>query len=77
MKRTLTYNNHDTNNNDRFNILVCRAIGLPARSITNFASAHDTDGSTCIDKAFVKKGEDLEKVDIEGSSDSIWYAYTF
>ncbi|CAG2211786.1 TGM1 [Mytilus edulis] len=51
---------------------VCRAIGLPARSVTNFASAHDTDGSTCIDKAFVKKGEDLEKVDIEGSSDSIW-----
>lgn len=51
---------------------VCRAIGLPARSVTNFASAHDTDGSTCIDKAFVRKGEDLEKVDIAGSSDSIW-----
>lgn len=51
---------------------ICRAIGLPARSVTNFASAHDTDGTTAIDRAYVKDGDKWEKVDIPGSSDSIW-----
>lgn len=27
-----------------------RAVGIPARSITNFESAHDNDGSMTIDR---------------------------
>ncbi|XP_052816758.1 hemocyte protein-glutamine gamma-glutamyltransferase-like [Mya arenaria] len=47
---------------------VCRALGIPARSVTNFSSAHDTDGSISIDKHFNTDGEPLE----EYNSDSIW-----
>ena len=47
---------------------LLRAVGIPARSVTNFASAHDTDNTMTIDD-FVH--EDNEK--IEGlSGDSVW-----
>ncbi|WAR12901.1 TGM1-like protein [Mya arenaria] len=47
---------------------VCRALGIPCRSVTNFASAHDTDGSLTIDKHFDSEAEPLEHL----NSDSIW-----
>ncbi|XP_053402717.1 hemocyte protein-glutamine gamma-glutamyltransferase-like [Mercenaria mercenaria] len=47
---------------------VCRALGIPARSVTNFASAHDTDGSITIDCHFDHKGKPLECHD----DDSVW-----
>ncbi|WAR12501.1 TGMH-like protein, partial [Mya arenaria] len=47
---------------------VCRALGIPARSVTNFSSAHDTDGSISIDKHFNTDGEPLE----DYNSDSVW-----
>ncbi|XP_053404049.1 annulin-like isoform X2 [Mercenaria mercenaria] len=47
---------------------VCRSLGIPARSVTNFASAHDTDGSITIDKHFNSKGEEIEEL----NSDSVW-----
>lgn len=51
---------------------VCRALGIPCRSVTNFASAHDTEESNSIEKYFVKKGKTYEKIDVPWSSDSIW-----
>ncbi|XP_037795328.1 annulin-like [Penaeus monodon] len=47
---------------------ACRAIGLPCRSITNFASAHDTHNSLTIDLFFDDEGEAIERL----NADSIW-----
>ncbi len=47
---------------------MCRALGIPARTITNFVSAHDTDDSLTVDKFFTKEGEPISDV----NSDSIW-----
>lgn len=47
---------------------VCRALGIPARSVTNFSSAHDTHNSLTIDRFFDCHGQPLEKMNI----DSVW-----
>ncbi|XP_046369672.2 annulin-like isoform X1 [Haliotis rufescens] len=47
---------------------VCRALGIPARSVTNFASAHDTDGSITIDIHFDESGDAAEDM----NADSVW-----
>lgn len=47
---------------------VCRTLGIPCRTVTNFVSAHDTDRSLTVDKYFDKDGEKIEGV----SNDSIW-----
>ena len=44
--------------------LVCRALGIPCRAVTNFVSAHDTNGSLSIDKFYNEDGDE-----IDGSSD--------
>ena len=48
--------------------VVLRALGIPARPITNFASAHDTDANRSIDFYFDSKNKPLDDL----SSDSIW-----
>ena len=47
---------------------VCRSLGIPARSVTNFASAHDSDGSVSIDSYFDESGEPIEEL----NEDSVW-----
>lgn len=47
---------------------ACRAIGIPCRSITNFASAHDTHNSLTIDLFFDDEGEAIERL----NADSVW-----
>ncbi|XP_073707863.1 protein-glutamine gamma-glutamyltransferase 5-like, partial [Garra rufa] len=46
---------------------VMRALGIPTRIITNFNSAHDTDGNMVIEEYYDEKGKKLEM-----GSDSIW-----
>ena len=54
-------------------ISVCRALGLPCRSVTNYVSAHDTNQSLTIDRFFSASGEELtSKDDPEFGQDSIW-----
>lgn len=38
-------------------VTVCRALGLPCKSVTNFASAHDTDGSCTKDYVWIDDPE--------------------
>ncbi|XP_026070313.1 protein-glutamine gamma-glutamyltransferase 5 [Carassius auratus] len=46
---------------------VMRALGIPTRVITNFNSAHDTDGNMVIEEHYNEMGEKLSI-----SRDSIW-----
>ena len=51
---------------------VCRAIGIPCRNVTNYVSAHDTDGSLSVDKFFDVDGETLGTSDNSAREDSVW-----
>ncbi|ELU05871.1 hypothetical protein CAPTEDRAFT_125845, partial [Capitella teleta] len=46
---------------------LCRAIGIPSRSVTNFDSAHDTDFSMTIDQHVDMDGRPIKNMD-----DSVW-----
>jgi len=48
---------------------LLRALGIPARSVTNFQSAHDTEYNMSIDTFVYENGEQSEKT---RSGDSVW-----
>lgn len=51
---------------------VCRALGLPCRSVTNFRSAHDSDASVTIDKYWdIVGNQETALPDLD--KDEIWY----
>ena len=55
-----------------YRITVSRALGIPTRSVTNFDSAHDSDGSMTIDSHFDEEGDLINHM-----NDSVWYVFTF
>ncbi|XP_057672514.1 hemocyte protein-glutamine gamma-glutamyltransferase-like [Diorhabda carinulata] len=53
-------------------VTVCRALGMPCRSTTNYVSAHDTNATLTVDKFFDIFGEKIEG-GLEGAgNDSCW-----
>ena len=48
---------------------MLRTLGIPARPVTNFESAHDGDGNRVMDRYWNMKDE----LDEDKSHDSIWY----
>nr|XP_023022029.1 hemocyte protein-glutamine gamma-glutamyltransferase-like isoform X1 [Leptinotarsa decemlineata]XP_023022031.1 hemocyte protein-glutamine gamma-glutamyltransferase-like isoform X1 [Leptinotarsa decemlineata] len=53
-------------------VTVCRALGIPCRSTTNYVSAHDTNSSLTVDKYFDIFGEKLESGPDGTCNDSCW-----
>ncbi|XP_046608601.1 annulin isoform X1 [Neodiprion virginianus] len=47
---------------------VCRALGIPCRPVTNYSSAHDTQGSLTVDCFIDAEGKVMEEM----NNDSIW-----
>ena len=48
--------------------LVCRALGIPSRVVTNLVSAHDANSSLTVDRYFDENNEEL---DFDPNND--WY----
>ena len=51
--------------------VVCRALGLPCRSVTNYSSAHDSDASVTIDQHWDIAGDQEMALDTL-DKDSVW-----
>nr|XP_023022032.1 annulin [Leptinotarsa decemlineata] len=47
---------------------ICRALGIPSRTVTNYSSAHDTQNSLTVDYFMDETGAIMEEL----NSDSIW-----
>lgn len=55
------------------NFLVCRALGIPSRVVSNLVSAHDANSTLTIDRYYDKNNEALSSDPLnEEGKDSIW-----
>jgi len=53
-------------------VTICRALGIPCRSVTNYMSAHDTNASLTIDTYIDVNGEKLNNHPGSYTNDSCW-----
>ena len=55
-------------------VLVCRALGIPARPVSNFISGHDANTSITIDQYYDSSNEKLDNdpFNPRGGTDLIW-----
>lgn len=51
---------------------ICRALGIPCRSVTNYVSAHDTNRTFTVDKYFDHDGNEVPNGPDEDCYDSCW-----
>lgn len=53
-------------------VTICRTLGIPCRSTTNYVSAHDTNKSMTVDKFFDSLGNKIEESEEVDCRDSCW-----
>lgn len=53
-------------------VTVCRALGIPCRSVTNFVSAHDTNATMTVDKFYTGTGDEIPGGADGETFDSCW-----
>ncbi|XP_014370143.2 hemocyte protein-glutamine gamma-glutamyltransferase [Papilio machaon] len=53
-------------------VTICRALGIPCRSVTNYVSAHDTNRTFTVDKYFDRDGNEVPNGPDEDCFDSCW-----
>ncbi|KAG8239170.1 hypothetical protein J437_LFUL018944, partial [Ladona fulva] len=50
-------------------VTLCRALGIPCRSVTNFVSAHDVNRSLTVERYYDQSGCEVDR---GGDCDSLW-----